>query len=107
MATMPTRRSLRSSIWCGATSTKATAMGELRLTGRPASPGLALSRLFVLGDAQAGTETRPTGRPDEEAARLRRAIAAAIQQLEEVSRAAASDAQGILEFQIAMLGDDA
>jgi phosphotransferase system enzyme I (PtsI) len=86
---------------------KATAMGELRLTGRAASPGLTLSRLFVLGDAQANADARPAGDPDQEAARLRQAIAAAIQQLEDVSGAAAADAQDILEFQIAMLGDEA
>jgi phosphotransferase system enzyme I (PtsI) len=83
------------------------AMGELRLTGRPASPGLALSRVFVLPDAQSNAEARPVGDPDEEASRLRRAIAAAIGQLEEVSGGTASDAQDILEFQIAMLGDEA
>lgn len=82
-------------------------MGELRLTGRPASPGLALSRLFVLRDAQANADARPADGPDEEAARLRRAIAAAIDQLEQVSDSAASDAQDILAFQVAMLGDDA
>src|SRR5919197_4948495 len=31
-------------------------MTELRLTGRPAAPGLALSRLFVLGDPTTGAE---------------------------------------------------
>jgi phosphoenolpyruvate-protein phosphotransferase (PTS system enzyme I) len=103
---MPMRRSPLWSTWCVAISMKATAMAELRLTGRPASPGLALSRLFVLSDTQANSPTRPAGDPDQEAARLRRAIAAAIQQLKEVSRAAASDAQDILEFQIAMLGDE-
>ncbi|HEV8390865.1 MAG TPA: phosphoenolpyruvate--protein phosphotransferase [Dongiaceae bacterium] len=86
---------------------KATAVVELRLTGRPASPGLALSRLFVLGDTEANPEMRSAGDPDEEAASLRRAVEAAIHQLEEVSGAAAADAQDILEFQIAMLGDEA
>ncbi|HET6160556.1 MAG TPA: phosphoenolpyruvate--protein phosphotransferase [Dongiaceae bacterium] len=82
-------------------------MAELRLTGRPASPGLALSRLFVLGDDAARTGTRPAGDPDQEAVRLRAAIEAAIQQLEEVSGTTAADAQEILEFQVAMLGDEA
>ena len=82
-------------------------MVEQRLTGRPASPGLALSRLFVLGDGGASDETRPAGDPDQEAASLRRAIDEAIRQLEEVSATTAADARDILEFQIAMLGDEA
>ncbi|MGH6894122.1 MAG: phosphoenolpyruvate--protein phosphotransferase, partial [Dongiaceae bacterium] len=81
-------------------------MAELRLVGRPASPGLALSRLFVLGDAEARAASRLVGNPDGEASRLRRAIDMAIRQIEEVSRTAASDAQDILEFQTAMLGDE-
>ncbi|HET6622045.1 MAG TPA: phosphoenolpyruvate--protein phosphotransferase [Dongiaceae bacterium] len=81
-------------------------MGELRLTGRPASPGLALSRLFVLQDA-ADADMLPAGDPGDEAARLHCAIGAAIAQIEEISLAAAADARDILEFQIAMLGDEA
>ena len=82
-------------------------MGELRLIGRAASPGLALSRLFVLGEASKEPVARPLGDPGAEAAALRAAIAKAIAQLEEVSKSAEADAQAILEFQIAMLGDDA
>jgi len=82
-------------------------MAELRLTGRPASPGLALSRLFVLGDADKVAASRPVGDPGSEAERLRAAIASAIGQLEEVSRHADQDAREILEFQIAMMGDEA
>ena len=83
-------------------------MGELRLIGRPASPGLALSRLFVLGDDLNGKAVaRPVGDPASEARRLRGAIAGAISQLEEVSRQAAAVAQEMLEFQIEMLGDEA
>lgn len=83
------------------------AVAELRLTGRPASPGLALSRLFVLGDADKAAASRPAGDPGSEAERLRAAIASAIGQLEDVARHADPDAQEILEFQIAMLGDEA
>lgn len=87
---------------------KATLVGELRLIGRPASPGLALSRLFVLADDVDGTRTKPTcGDAASEAQRLRTAIAGAINQLEEVSRRSAADAQEVLEFQIEMLGDEA
>lgn len=82
-------------------------MAELRLTGRPASPGLALSRLFVLAGRDEGAAARPVGAPAQEAERLRAAIARAIEELEAVSRQADDDAREILEFQIAMLGDDA
>jgi phosphoenolpyruvate-protein phosphotransferase (PTS system enzyme I) len=82
-------------------------MGELRLIGRPASPGLALSRLFVLADKGGKAATRPAGDPASEAARLRAAIASAIGELEDVSDQAGEDAREILEFQIAMLGDEA
>jgi phosphotransferase system enzyme I (PtsI) len=82
-------------------------VGELRLTGRPASPGLALSRLFVLADTDKALPARAAEDPGREAERLRAAIAAAIGELEEVSRHADEDAREILEFQIAMLGDEA
>ena len=81
-------------------------VAELRLTGRPASPGLALSRLFVLADAER-VASRPAEDPAHEAERLRAAIAGALEELEEVARQADEDARDILEFQIAMLGDDA
>ena len=85
---------------------KATAVAELRLTGRPASPGLALSRLFVLADTER-VASRLAENPEREAERLRAAIAGAIEELEDVVRQADEDAREILEFQIAMLGDDA
>ena len=86
---------------------KAGPVGELRLIGRPASPGLALSRLFVLADKDGKGAARAAGDPATEAARLRAAITRAIAELEEVSRQAGKDAREILEFQIAMLGDEA
>ncbi len=82
-------------------------MAELRLHGRPASPGLAFSKLFVLPEAGAPAAARPIGEAAAEAARLRQAIAQATAELESVSDSAAEDAREILEFQIAMLGDDA
>jgi phosphoenolpyruvate-protein phosphotransferase (PTS system enzyme I) len=97
---------MRSSTWCAAISMKATAVAELRLTGRPASPGLALSRLFVLADAERAEAFRLAENPGHEAERLRAAIAGAIAELEEVVRQADEDARDILEFQVAMLGDD-
>jgi phosphotransferase system enzyme I (PtsI) len=86
---------------------KATAVAELRLIGRPASPGLALSRLFVLADASRAAASRPAEDPEREAERLRKAIADAITELEQVASQADEDARDILEFQIAMLGDEA
>jgi phosphotransferase system enzyme I (PtsI) len=82
-------------------------MAELRLIGRPASPGVALSRLFVLGDDDAQADMRPGGDPEHEANRLRSAIASSVAELERLCGSAAADARDILEFQIAMLGDEA
>jgi phosphotransferase system enzyme I (PtsI) len=82
-------------------------VAELRLIGRPASPGLALSRLFVLADAERPAASRPAEDPVREAERLRGAIAGAIVELEQVAGQADEDARDILEFQIAMLGDEA
>src|SRR5262245_25146807 len=107
MAATRRKRCRRWWTWCAATSTKATAVAELRLTGRPASPGLALSRLFVLADAERAAVSRKAGDPEREAERLRAAIAAAIAELEQVVGQADDDARDILEFQVAMLGDDA
>src|SRR5688500_18344036 len=100
MAATRRRRSGRWSTWCAATSTRVTAVAELRLIGRPASPGLALSRLFVLVDAERAAVSRTVENPEREAERLRAAIAGAIAELEEVARQADEDARDILEFQI-------
>jgi phosphotransferase system enzyme I (PtsI) len=86
---------------------KGTAVGELRLIGRPASPGLALSRVFVLAESSKVAASRRVSDPATEAERLRGAIAGAITELEEVSRQATEDAREIIEFQVAMLGDEA
>ncbi len=82
-------------------------MGELRLIGRPASPGVALSRLFVLAEKDGPAAAPPVGDPTSEALRLSAAIARAIGELEAVSQSVGEDAREILEFQIALLGDDA
>jgi phosphotransferase system enzyme I (PtsI) len=81
-------------------------MAELRLHGRPASPGLTFSRLFVLTEVGNRPAAQPVGDAGSEAQRLRQAIAQATAQLEAVSGGAAEDAREILEFQIAMLGDE-
>lgn len=81
-------------------------MAELRLHGRPASPGLTFSRLFVMAEADSGGSAHAVGDAAAEAERLRQAIHRATEQLEAVSGSAAEDAREILEFQIAMLGDE-
>ncbi len=86
---------------------KATAMAELRLHGRPASPGLAFSKLFVLQETTARQGARPVGDAAEETRRLQAAIARARAELQAVGAGAADDAQEILEFQTAMLDDEA
>lgn len=73
--------------------------------GRPASPGLAAGPLYVLRPVAA--KLRAAGEPVEEATRLRRAIADAVGEIEVLQQSASSDAADILEFQLAMLGDDA
>jgi phosphotransferase system enzyme I (PtsI) len=82
-------------------------MAELRLHGRPASPGLAFSRLFVLVEADNGERALVAGVAAAEAERLHQAIHRATEQLEAVAGNAAEDAREMLEFQIAMLGDEA
>jgi phosphotransferase system enzyme I (PtsI) len=68
---------------------------------------LALSRLFVMAGAERAAASRPAEDPEREAERLRAALAGAIGELEQVASQADEDARDILEFQIAMLGDDA
>jgi phosphoenolpyruvate-protein phosphotransferase (PTS system enzyme I) len=80
-------------------------MAELRLTGRFASGGFAAGPVAVL-PAFAATSRR-SGEPDEEAAALRGAIAAAIGQLSQLAAHAQDDGAAILAFQIAMLEDEA
>jgi phosphoenolpyruvate-protein phosphotransferase (PTS system enzyme I) len=78
---------------------------EVRLTGRPASPGLAAGPVAVLA-ATAATR-HPTGDPAAEAAALSAAIATAVRDLEALRATADADAADMLEFQIAMLEDEA
>ncbi|MDR3465120.1 MAG: phosphoenolpyruvate--protein phosphotransferase [Xanthobacteraceae bacterium] len=80
-------------------------MAEIRLTGRTASPGLALGPFTVLATAVAArTET---GDPAQETAALLAAIEAATAELADLVATVEGDAADILEFQVAMLGDDA
>jgi phosphotransferase system enzyme I (PtsI) len=73
--------------------------------GRPASPGLVAGPLFVAHSV--ARREGQTGNPEQEAAKLRQAIAGAIAAIEKLQAKAGDDAGEILEFQVAMLGDDA
>ena len=80
-------------------------MAELRLAGRPASPGFAEGVLFHLVEQ---TSTRlVTNDPIREAADLRLAILQATQAIGSLADQAYGEAVDILSFQIAMLEDDA
>jgi phosphoenolpyruvate-protein phosphotransferase (PTS system enzyme I) len=79
----------------------------LRLTGTPASPGFARGPMHVLDDA---VRTSAAGRaePRREDERLRGALATASAELGDlIARSADADAEPIIEFQVAMLEDDA
>lgn len=80
-------------------------MGEIHLTGHPASPGLAIGPVAVLTSAVASRAAK--GDPAQEAAALKTAIEAAAAELAELIATVHGEAAEILEFQVAMLGDDA
>lgn len=80
-------------------------MGEIHLTGHPASPGLAIGPVAVLTGAVASRVTK--GDPAQEAAALKAAIEGAAAELAELIATVHGEATEILEFQVAMLGDDA
>src|SRR5581483_3543120 len=108
----PTRRkrSRRSKRWSRAVSTRSARlkrpaeaqMGELRLRGRQASAGFAAGPIALLSPS--GTvRRRRCGDADGEAAALRNAIAAALQDLAALAAGVGGDGAGVLGFQIAML----
>jgi phosphotransferase system enzyme I (PtsI) len=78
---------------------------EIHLTGRAASPGLAIGPVTVL--AAAVESRRVTGDPAQETAALKAAIEGATAELAELVEAEQGDAADILEFQVTMLEDDA
>jgi len=78
---------------------------EIHLTGRAASPGLAIGPVAVLTAAVA--RRTATGDPAREAAALKAAIEAATAELSELIATVRGEVADILEFQVAMLGDDA
>ncbi|MDA9397539.1 phosphoenolpyruvate-protein phosphotransferase [Bradyrhizobium sp. CCBAU 45389] len=80
-------------------------VGEIHLTGHPASPGLAIGPVAMLTSAVASRLTK--GDPGQEAAALKVAIEGAAAELAELIATVHGEAAEILEFQVAMLGDDA
>ena len=77
---------------------------------RAASAGIAIGAAFPMPLPAAGADrstANEPGAPDTEAASLRDAIAAAIEDVSALIAAASGDAADILEFQVAMLEDDA
>lgn len=80
-------------------------MAELRLAGRPASPGFAEGALFRLVER---TVSRiASSDPSREADDLRRAISEAARAIGALADTAEGEAAEILAFQVAMLEDDA
>ncbi len=75
------------------------------LTGRPASPGFAAGPLVVQAERTGGR--RRAGTPAEERAALQAALATAAADLATLAAEASGDAADILEFQIALIEDDA
>jgi phosphotransferase system enzyme I (PtsI) len=86
-------------------SARAEAVTEIRLTGRAASPGLAVGPVTVL---RAAVESRRAiGDAAQETAALEAAIEGAAAELAELAEAEQGEAADILEFQVALLEDDA
>lgn len=75
------------------------------LSGRPASPGFAAGPLVVQAERAGGR--RRAGTPAEERAALQAALATAASDLATLAAEASGDAADILEFQIALIEDDA
>jgi len=78
---------------------------EIHLTGRPASPGLAIGPVTVLTSGIA-RRTR-VGDPAQEAAALQAAIEAATAGIARLIETVRGEVADILEFQVALLEDDA
>ncbi len=80
-------------------------MAEIHLTGRAASPGLAIGPVTVL-TAIVAKRTK-SGDPAQETAALKAAIEAATAEITKLIDTVEGEVADILEFQIAMLEDDA
>jgi phosphotransferase system enzyme I (PtsI) len=77
----------------------------LRLSGTSASPGYVEGPIHRIGQRQA--DYAPKGSPAAETTALEDAIAESIESLTALAAEASGDAADMLEFQIAMLSDDA
>ncbi|MEH2483189.1 phosphotransferase system enzyme I (PtsI) [Nitrobacteraceae bacterium AZCC 2146] len=80
-------------------------MAEIHLTGRAASPGLAIGPVTVLTAAVAGRTA--SGDPAQETAALKAAIEGAAAEIVKLIGTLEGEVADILEFQVAMLEDDA
>jgi phosphoenolpyruvate-protein phosphotransferase (PTS system enzyme I) len=86
-------------------SGRSEAVTEIHLTGRAASPGLAIGPVTVL--TVVAESHRTPGDPAQETAALKAAIEGATAELAKLIEAEQGEAADILEFQVAMLEDDA
>ena len=83
-------------------------MAAVRLQGRSAAPGFAMGPVHHLAHAPVnGVVYRPSGDRNEEAARLRAAIADAREDIEKLAGKTGGTAADVLMFQVAMLSDEA
>ncbi len=79
-------------------------MGELRLFGRSAAPGVAEGVVAVLDSVK--RSKREAGAPADEIVALRQAVSHARAEVELLAEAATGEAADMLGFQVAMLADD-
>jgi phosphotransferase system enzyme I (PtsI) len=86
-------------------SARPDAVTEIHLTGRAASPGLAIGPVAVLSAAAA--RRTAIGDPAQETAALKAAIESATEDIAQLIAAVKDEAADILEFQVAMLEDHA
>jgi phosphoenolpyruvate-protein phosphotransferase (PTS system enzyme I) len=84
---------------------RSDAVAEIRLTGRAASSGLAIGPVIVL--TSGGARRTTVGDPSQEAAALQAAIEAATAEIVGLMEAVQGEVADILEFQVALLEDDA
>jgi phosphoenolpyruvate-protein phosphotransferase (PTS system enzyme I) len=85
-------------------SARPDAVTEIHLTGRAASPGLAIGPVAVLSAAAANRTA--IGDPAQETAALKAAIESATADIAQLIATVKDEAADILEFQVAMLEDD-
>ncbi len=81
-------------------------MGETRLRGVGAAPGIAIGRAQNLDRSLKAPPRQTTGTPEEERVMLQRAMGAALAELERLAADSEPDEAEMLAFQLAMLEDD-